>query len=542
MKKIINCLLIGAIAIGFSSCEKYLDVNDNPNSPTSVTAELILPQAIVGSASVTNTFSQNLNFVSGSFANVGGVGGYGATLTQAYTTNSFNALWTSTYDNLQDYQTVISSNGADATRVYSTSIARIMKAYGFARLVDQYNDIPYSDALKGKLSLAPKYDKAEDVYKALITELDQSMAAITAGQAAPASAEIKVVAGSSDPLYKGDMNKWKKFANTLKLRMLVKMAGVPSLNAYAAPLFATLAATGFIDDDALVQPGYLKEPGRQSPNFASLASIATNVRSQGQATTTKWMLTFFNGNKINDPGRGSVIFRSFPSTPSNQLGDETSGAVAAIATYTAWFTGTNFDTPGLGVAKYSTQGQPIFLKAEADFLRAEAMVRNYLPGGTAGAATAFETGVKASYNYLYKDASDKVTKTPAEVDAWLATYKAANPASWLVNFGLAVVAGDYNADPTARLIEAISTQKYIALSNTMNDEAFNEYRRTGWPRTVTSGAPSPTLTFASRTSVATSPDKIITRILYPQQEYNLNASNVPANINLYTSKIFWDVN
>lgn len=533
MKKIINGLLIGAIAVGFSSCEKYLDVNSNPNSATSVTAELILPQAIVGSASVTNTFSQNLNFVSGSFANVGGVGGYGATLTQAFTTSSFNGMWTSSYDNLQDYKSILDANAGDATRVYSTSIARIMTAYGFARLVDQYNDVPYTDALKGRLALAPKYDKAADIYKALIKEIDESIAAITAGQAAPATAEIRVVASTADPLYKGDMNKWKRFANTLKLRMLVKMAGVQDLNTYATPLFGTLAAIGFIQDDALVNPGYLKEPGRQSPNFASLASNATNVRSQGQATTTKWMLTFYNGNKISDVGRGSVIFRSFPSTPSNQLGDETSAAVAAIATYTAWFTGADFNTPGLGVAKYSTQGQPIFLKAEADLLLAEAEARGYLASADFG-ATSFANGVKASYNYLYKNATDAPTKTAAEVNTWFTSYLTANPGNALVDYALAT--------NTLARVEAISTQKYIALANIMNDEAFNQYRRTGFPRTVTSGAASPTLTFASRSSVATSPDKIITRVLYPQQEYNLNPDNVPTGISLYTSKIFWDVN
>ncbi|WP_316770735.1 SusD/RagB family nutrient-binding outer membrane lipoprotein [Pedobacter frigiditerrae] len=537
MKKILNCLLLSAV-IGLSSCEKYLDVNTNPNSATSTTAALVLPQAIVGSASITNTFSQNMSYPSGMFANVAGVGGYGATLTYAYSTSSFTGMWTSTYDNVTDYQYIITQNGTDASLVYSTSIARIMKAFGFARLVDQYNDVPYSDALKGTGSLLPKYDKAEDIYKDLVKETTEAIAAITAGQGSAATA---LIASSSDPMFKGDMDKWKRFANTLRLRLLIKMAGVPALTAYATPLFATTASVGYLTDDALVNPGYIKEAGRMNPTYGSLAASATDVRSQTSATTTKWAQAFYNGVKYSDNARGSVIYRAFPNTPSNQLGDETSTAVAPIATYTAWFTGTDFKTNALGVAKGPTQGQVVMLKAESDFLQAEAQARGYISAADNGMA-AFENGIKASYNYLYKNASDATTKTAAEATAYLNDYKANNPNTWNVVYDLAPVAGDYNQNLVSRRVEAIITQKYIALSNINNDEIFNEYKRTGWPRVVTNGTQPATETFASRASVATTPDKIITRVLYPQEEYNLNPSNVPTGISLYTSKIFWDVN
>ncbi|TCC94025.1 SusD/RagB family nutrient-binding outer membrane lipoprotein [Pedobacter frigiditerrae] len=538
MKKILNCLLISAVVIGFSSCEKFLDVNTNPNSATTATAALVLPQAIVGTASISNTFSQSYSYPAGMFANVAGVGGYGATLTYAYTTSSFTGLWTSTLDNATDYKYVIDQNGTDATLAYSTSIARIMKAFAFARMVDQYNDIPYSKALLGTAALTPTYDKAEDVYKDLVKETTEAIAAITAAQA---SAATQAIASTADPLFKGDMDKWKRFANTLRLRLLIKMAGVPALTAYATPLFATTASVGYLTDDALVNPGYLKEAGRMNPVYGSLAASATNVRSQTSATTTKWMLAFYNGVKFNDVARGSVIFRAFPNTPANQLGDESAGAVAPIATYTAWFTGADFNTTALGVAKGPTQGAVIMLKAESDFLQAEAQARGYITSGDAGLA-AFENGIKASYNYLYKNASDVATKTAADATTFLNDYKANNATSWNVNYTLAPLGTDYNQSILGRKIEAIITQKYIALANIQNDEAFNEYRRTAWPRVVTNGANPPTDTFASKSSVATTPDKIITRILYPQEEYNLNPSNVPTNISLYTSKIFWDVN
>lgn len=551
MKKILNCILICAVVMGISSCKKFLDVNDNPNNATESNADLILPQAIVATAAHTSGFNQSMNVPGGFFAGVAGVGGYGATYTWAYTTNSFTAMWTNTYDNVNDYQYVIKTNAGDPQLVFTTSMARIMKAYAFARLVDQYNDVPYSDAVKGVASLAPKYDKAEDIYKDLIKELDESMAAITAGQAAPSSAGVKEVVAAIDPLFKGSggfstgfagMDRWKRFANTLKLRMLVKMAGVPALNSYAMPLFATTAAIGYIQTDALCNPGYTKEAGRQSPQWNNMGASVSDLATITQNVPTKWLLSFYNGTKLTDPGRGRVSFRGFPNTNANQLGDESSTSVAAVAPpYNAWFSGATYAdiTDPLkfvsGIAKGPSQGQPIFMLSELNFLIAECQVRGYLPVGDGGAA-AFKAGITASFSYLYQNQSgvvDPSKNVANDVEAYRVNNAGATK-PYLTDFALAV--------STTQKIEAISTQKYIALANIMNDEAFNEYKRTGFPFTTLTGSSPTTDTFASKQSVATSPDKIITRFLYPQEEYNLNAGNAKPGISLYTSKIFWDVN
>lgn len=88
-------------------------------------------------------------------------------------------------------------------------------------------------------------------------------------------------------------------------------------------------------------------------------------------------------------------------------------------------------------------------------------------------------------------------------------------------------------------LEAIITQKYIAFNFIFSHEAWNEYRRTKYP--AISGAPSTAnkyKTFVSITSEATAADKLPTRIMYPNTEYNYNSANVPV-IDKYTSKIFW---
>ncbi|WP_026897489.1 SusD/RagB family nutrient-binding outer membrane lipoprotein [Daejeonella oryzae] len=533
MKKIFNYILLGAVLIGASSCEKYLDINENPNGFISATPDLVLPQAIVGSASLTNTFSNTLADVGGQRANGGGFGGFGDVVTYQWTNNNagYSALWTGTYDNVNDYQYVIRETSADPKLIYSTSIARIMKSMAFARLVDQFNDVPYSEALMGQKILTPKFDKAEDIYQDLVKQLDTAMIAITAAQAiASTPAAATVIVSSTDPLFGGNMTMWKQYANTLKLRLLIKMAGVPALQSVANQAFTNFnTSIGFINSDAIVNPVYVKID-RPNPTYNSLGYLTTGAISVTSRIPTRWMYSFYNGTKLSDSYRGKAVYRSFPSTIINQLGDESAGVPAAPSTGTSWSLLKNKDAiDTVGITKGAAMGQPIMLAAESQFLQAEAYARGYLAGDS---KIAFDNGIAASFTYLYKDASNKV-KTGFNVAADVAAYQTENALSYLVNYDLAVT--------LAQKIEAIITQKYIAFNMIQNDEAFNEFRRTGYPAIV-DGSIDPTRTFASKQSTSTRPDKLPSRILYPQTEYNLNPTNVPAGINQFTSRIFWDLN
>ena len=113
-----------------------------------------------------------------------------------------------------------------------------------------------------------------------------------------------------------------------------------------------------------------------------------------------------------------------------------------------------------------------------------------------------------------------------------ATYMAANNSgSYLVNFALAAT--------TDQKIEAIITQKYIALNMVNSDEAWNDYRRTHYPTIISTAGADGTQTFASSVSESTRPDKLPTRILYPSSEGQYNPANVPKGISPFSSLIFW---
>ena len=116
-------------------------------------------------------------------------------------------------------------------------------------------------------------------------------------------------------------------------------------------------------------------------------------------------------------------------------------------------------------------------------------------------------------------------------DADALAYQAANATNYLANYSLAV--------GFAQQQEAIITQKYIALNMIGGDEAWNEYRRTGYPASSASVAAAPVNTIISIASVSTAADRLPTRLLYPSTEFTYNAANVPTGVNKYSTKIFW---
>ena len=100
-----------------------------------------------------------------------------------------------------------------------------MKAYIFQTLVDIYGNIPYSDALKGVEQLAPKFDDQKAVYENLITTLDEAIVDLKANAFASAFA-------GTDIVFKGNTTKWVKFANSLKLRILMHQAKMTGREGY----------------------------------------------------------------------------------------------------------------------------------------------------------------------------------------------------------------------------------------------------------------------------------------------------------------------
>ena len=512
-----------AAAFGAVSCKKYLNINNNPNSVASAGVNYVLPLAIVNTATLESNLNDYGSQTVGYAANAGGYGGFGSSWTYDYSPSQGESNWDLGYQALENFQYIINTSKGNADDANFDAAAKIMKAFVFQLLVDEFNDIPYDQALQGSTYFTPKYDSAALIYPQLANLLDSAIAEIDANPNATA------IASSSDPLFKGDMPSWKRFANSEKLRLIIRASGSTTFSNQ------TFSSDGFLTTDAVVNPGYTEaqaSSGSQvNPSWATWATDYNGSRVGQAWVPAYYVYGYYDGTKLTDPGRGAAVYFGWPLDSLNQLGAITlANSKTAPAAAGAWYSGSGAGkTAGnaIGVLKGPNMGEPLMLLAESDFLQAEADIRGILSGT---AATDFDNGIVASFQYLYElpNLSLASGKDPAG-DA--AAYMTANASSYLVNFSLATT--------PAEKLEAIITQKYIANNFINGEESWSEYRRTGYPVSSSLVLNNPYGSLASLQSQATRPDHLPTRVPYPTSEAASNAANVPQGISVYTSTIFW---
>ncbi len=537
MKKIFVLFLTGIVGFSISSCKKYLDVNSNPNQATAGTPELVLPAAITSVANQTwgvspstptgNALGQSYNFygsqVAGYLANGGGVSGWGAIISYNYSSTDQQGLWNVSYDIATDIQYVINNTEGKPEYAQHNAAAKVLKAYVFQRLVDQYGDIPYSQALKGVENVTPAYDKAADVYKALADLCDASIAAFKANPTATTPFRTSDVMFASGTTNDAEITRWIQLANTIKLRLILRAGDKVAFTN------KTFDPAGFLTEDALVNPGFVKGNGKQNPgwNMFTYSFAGAAIGAGAQYVPTPFVMGFYDGKKLTDAARANVTYSKGLETPTNQLGSQLSTAGRGVVP-NSWFKGTSATSyESVGIFKGPDAAQPFFLAADSYLLQAEGALKGLVAGNV---KDYFDLGIQQSFKYLYKNSTGALGagRTP-DVDA--RAYQAANANSYLANINLA-------ASPEQQL-EAIITQKYIALNLIFGDEAWNEYRRTGYPRNNTAVGASAVETFISTETESTAPDRLPTRLLYPSTEFTYNSANVPSDINKYSTKIFW---
>jgi len=561
MKSIFRVLAAVALTTAATGCEKFLDINTNPNQAVEVNPDAQLSSALAvtafnyhGGAPNGTDYNTYASFASGFWGKSGTVSGFAPERLYTYSTTYYQALFNNTYDNLNDYN-LIQVNGAAKGYPNHAAIARIMKVYNFLLLVDEYGDIPYSQALKGVANPSPSYDKAEDIYRDFIVQLKGAVTDINAATAGRA-------VGNEDVVFRGNMTNWKRFANSLRLRILLRMSstGDATRDNYVrtemtALQTAAAAADGFITTDVLVQPGYAPNNNQQNPfyNRYGFAPGAVNATSEYSfVMPTNYIIRQYEVQ--NDP-RIVQLYR---------LGKRTVGGVATNA-----YVGTDlgegspptFTSTNATVGSRFLQGgtflrganQPtvLMLLAEHLFSKAEAETRGLFTGGDVAAKQDFLDGIKASFMHTFRDA----TTTPVTIAASTSTtpgvaqyntYITANVGNALVDYDALTTTVREGTDPsttpntpltTPRAVskqEKILYQKYLAENTVASTEAWADFRRTGLPR------------FKKSVAVAAN-FQLPSRLFYPQTEISTNFANLKASnggngqsVNQF-SKLFWDV-
>jgi hypothetical protein len=568
MKILFKVLAAAALTTAASSCKSFLDINENPNNPTAVTADAILAQALSTTAANYTGNSPSYNsyasWAASYWGKTGVVSGYGEELTYNYSSSYYAGLFENTYDNLQDYQLI--QNQAISGYPYHAAIARIMKAYNYLLLVDEYGDIPYSQATQGLGNTAPKYDKAQDIYKDLLVQLAGAITDINTTNASATATFTPRAVGAEDIVFQGSMVRWKRFAHSLQLRILLResQTGDAALNATVAQQLADLQTTvaaepaaegGFITADVVAQPNYVQNSGQQNPlyNRYAYTSAGTGATERSYQIPTQYILDQYQSNNdprlsqlyttgarfVNGKAVTGLYVGAIPGESNSPIFTATSSLSADAPVQASRFLGANSTTASGGIIKGFNAPTPLMLLSEHLFSKAEAETRGLFTGGEPAAKQDYLDGIKASFFYYYRAAntsaatinasslaSQSTTATPgfSQYTTFIATTAAggSNVANPLVNYDAATANGGLGKQAI------IIYQKYLALNSVASIEAWDDYRRTAQPKLP-----------ASTQSQSPRADKLPTRLLYPQSEVNTNAANVPTGITQFT-KIFWD--
>jgi hypothetical protein len=315
------------------------------------------------------------------------------------TRNINRAMWNSLYrdvlNNLQLAKGIIPTDitvVGDQVKKNDIAVADILQVYSFYYLVTTFGNIPYSESLNSKINF-PKYDDAATVYKDLLKRLDADIAALS-GTASY---------GAADVIYKGDVTKWKKFANSLKLKMGMTIADYDAT--LAQTTVAAAAAGVFASNADNATFAYLSATPNTNP-------IWVDIIQSGRFDYVACSTFAAQLNSNSDP-RASRYFKALDGTgkvlgadPGVKANYDSFSHVSDIVTATT--------APGL------------FLDyAEVQFYLAEASAKGFIAGTP---ATYYAAGVTASFDYW------GATGAPAYITA--NPYSANNLATqkWLANY------------------------------------------------------------------------------------------------------------
>jgi hypothetical protein len=425
MRTSLYTLLLALCIVQNTGCKKFIDVNNNPNNPLTVQEALILAPVELNISSV--------------IAGGAGDNGLAAILVNHFMQNvalnqpvpnhgtywifnvDLDAPWRNFYITTLNNLKAMTDKAITNGNYHYSGIGKILTAFCLGVATDYWGDIPYSEALDGNNKLQPVYDSQENIYKTIQQLLDEGIADINK------NAIIKPE--EDDLFYKGNMDKWKRLAYTLKARYYMHLTKAPGYTALAqADLALTALQNGMIanSDDLMME--YSGGAGEESPWYMNTLPVQTLVLSSACVDTLVMR---------NDPRLSKLI------APAVQTGLYNGRPIGSVN-----ISG-RLDVYSLAGPAYGEAGSHmyVFNYSEALFLKAEATL---IKSGFAAAQPVYQSAIKSHMSKLGIDNSD--------VNDYLAgrgTLTAANA------------------------LQRIMEEKKIA--NFLSIENFNDWRRTGYP-------------------------------------------------------------
>ena len=377
------------------------------------------------------------------------------------------------------------------------AIALTFKVLFFSNMTDMFGSVPYEEAFTGRKiggTLTPKYNTQKEVYQLMFADLEKANDLYATNPV--------FLNPSIDGMYGGNMNSWRKFNNSLYLRLLCRVSGRVEMNSGAK-------MTEMLNTPAKY-PVFTSNQDNATVKFSGNDPYISNfgLTTESEFTSSGRKLTRqLIGMTVQTDGGGNQIYVD-PRLPV--IGKKNS--VAAVNPLNIWIgtksgcTDQERSTVDVGTSWLNFKvfcrrdaGSTYMDYAEVQFIWAEAALKGFISGGATAAKNYYETALRASmekWSQLGVYSEPQVTITPAQVD----TYLASPLGSW---------------DLAANKEEFLGNQKYLALF-WVGMEAYHEYRRTGYP----------VLTIGEGTIYN---DNILpTRFGYPNTSVSTNSANTIA--------------
>ncbi len=458
-----------ALVLVVAGCDsRFEDVNTNPNEPEEVNPNLLLPNIIRSSVNTSvntahTTGNLVLQYVSKVSFNTGvdrydwaGVG-----------------YWEPFYDDLRNVEEVIRL-GKERENPNYEGVGLVLKSWIFSMLTDAYGDIPYSEAVSVDSTNTPAYDPQEEVYAGLLADLERANDLLD-----PSGPSIR-----GDILYGGDLMRWKKLANSLRLRLLMRLSekqgALESVNVQND--FQQIVANEPVlegnEDNAALE--YLDSRPNEWPRHTS--RVGTFRTFKMAETLTDTLKTFGDprlpvfADSTAAPVSGVTCdeLETYKGVPNGLTDDASDNFNGGRDCQSSLNTARYFESPNAAKGLIMTYSEVLFL-------RAEAAARGWT---NEDAESRYEQGIEASMNQ----------------------YNQEMPANYLAQPGVQF--------DQSRALELIGKQKWIALFYTGMEGWFN-WRRTGYP------AIEPAQDNVNA-------DEIPVRFRYPESEQALNRENYQA--------------
>lgn len=487
---------MASAALTLSSCS--LDVNTDPNNPSSVTPGLELPSA---ESTLANVSGNGFLTPDGVFVQYYDqlpeseqyrtIVRYSFTQSEGLLDRTYSQLYAGA---LMDLQDIITSNQASAADKFA---AECLRAYGLQLAVDNWDQAPYSQALHGSDNSSPVWDNGETIYRGILSELDSLQAQVGSSSMT-----------ATDMVCGRNISQWEGFANALRLRMYLRFIDANIDAAEFTQKVQTLVNGNQFFTGDIKFDNYADEADKRNPFVSNQAvNLNTTNLAAGYAIVSYM-------NSTGDTKRMAYNFAPAASTSTIE------GCLPAIkyASYAS-------DLKNNGVSElryYRTMPVYFFTQAELQFLIAEVQLR--FNHNDAAAKAAYEAGIAADFETRGLTASDA------------ADFATGNAVSW------------DNASTDDAKLKNIYMQKWVSLFLRDHSEAWSEQRRTDVPSWSTKSAQelynhnltgynAGDLIIPAVNSLGGS--NVPERMFFPYSasQYNPNAPTVVP----ITKKVWWDV-